>query len=57
MTDQIEISLDMASPRIDHKVIMVDAALAARWLTKNTRNRKVRAAVVQRYRTDMEHGR
>lgn len=57
MTDQIEISLDMASPRIDHKVIMVDAALAARWLTRNTRNRKVRAAVVQRYRTDMEHGR
>lgn len=43
--------------RVTHAVIVVDSTTATRWLTKNTKNRKIRQAVVQRYRTDMESGR
>lgn len=48
---------DVISPRIDHKVVMVDAGIAARWLTRNTKNRKIRQGTVARYRSDMAEGR
>jgi hypothetical protein len=48
---------DVVSARIDHAVVMVDAAIAARWLKRNVKNRNVRQAVVGRYRTDMAEGR
>lgn len=48
---------DVVSARIDHKVVMVDAAMAARWLKRNTNNRNVRQSVVARYRADMAAGR
>lgn len=57
MTDITIPELDLASPRVDVKVIMTDAPMAKRWLTKNTRNRKMRTTTVQRYRSDMEGGR
>lgn len=57
MTDVTIPELDLSSPRVDVKVIMTDAPMAQRWLTKNTRNRKMRTTTVQRYRSDMEGGR
>lgn len=52
-------TLDAAAPsaRVQHAVVMVDAATAARWLTRNRRNRNLRQSVVQRYRLDMLEGR
>ena len=57
MTDQILSEMDLASPRVEVKVIMTDALIAKRWLTRNVRNRKIRTTTVQRYRSDMEGGR
>ena len=44
---------DLASDRITHSVVMVDAAIAARWLERNTRNRPLQATTVARYKRDM----
>lgn len=57
MTD-IHAPIDQrADARVTHSVIPVDASIAARWLTRNTKNRSIRQQVVQRYRTDMAEGR
>lgn len=45
------------SGKVTHTVIPVDAPTAKRWLTHNKKNRRIRQAVVQRYRTDMAEGR
>lgn len=42
--------------KIMHSVVMVDSAIALRWLGQNVRNRTIRQVVVQRYRSDMESG-
>lgn len=48
---------DVASPRIDSAIVMVDPATALRWLSRNKKNRNVRQSVVARYRADMAEGR
>lgn len=55
MTVQTEV--DMASDRVQHSIIMVDAATATRWLKRNVKNRKIRQGLVARYRSDMAEGR
>lgn len=39
--------------KVTHTVVPVTPEIAKRWLAKNKKNRKIRQAVVQRYRTDM----
>lgn len=48
---------DVASPRIDSAIVMVDPATALRWLGRNKKNRTIRQGVVARYRADMLEGR
>lgn len=48
---------ETSSDRVTHSVVMVDATLAARWLTRNTLNRPVRTTMVTRYARDMVEGR
>lgn len=50
-------SFNPQSTRIDHAVVMVDAATAARWLKRNVKNRNLRQMQVARYRGDMASGR
>lgn len=40
-----------------HSIVYVTPEIAARWLDKNTRNRKAAAAVVRKYAEDMRAGR
>lgn len=47
----------VATSRIEHAVVMVDAAIAKRWLAKNVKNRRIRQILVGRYRSDMLAGR
>lgn len=54
MTDLLD---ELATTKISHSIIMVDAATAERWLTRNRLNRTVRQTAVARYRSDMESGR
>ena len=46
-----------ASERFDHVVIPVDSAMAKRWLSLNKKNRPISNTVVNRYVSDMAHGR
>lgn len=48
---------DVQSVKIDTAIIMVDAATAVRWLTRNVKNRPLNQRIVQRYRSDMTAGR
>ena len=57
MTEQItENTIEMASNKITHAIVMVTPDMAERWLTYNTHNRKVRQRTVAKYRADMEAG-
>lgn len=47
----------LGAARIEHVVIMVDASIAKRWLTRNAKNRKPRQSIVERYRLEMLAGR
>ena len=46
-----------ASGRIEHVVIPVDSEMAKRWLSLNKNNRPLSNSVVNRYVSDMAHGR
>ena len=46
-----------ASQRIEHVVVSVDSEMAKRWLAQNRRNRPPSMIVVNRYVSDMAHGR
>lgn len=46
-----------AENRIQTSIVPVDAAMAKRWLTRNSRNRRLAPTAVERYRRDMAEGR
>lgn len=57
MSDTTTLATEMASTKISHSVVMVDAETAIRWLARNKKNRSVRQGAVARYRSDMADGR
>lgn len=53
----IDNTLDVRSDRVTSSIVMVDPVMAERWLDRNTRNRRPRRPVVERYTADMLAGR
>jgi hypothetical protein len=56
-TSTLTTSGDLATDKPSAAVVSVTPEIAARWLSKNLRNRNVRAAVVDSYARDMKAGR
>lgn len=50
--DELELAVD----RITHSIVTISSDTARRWLEQNKKNRSISAAVVSRYKTDMEQG-
>lgn len=58
MTRSIVVPISNPSAeKVTHTVVVVDAEMAKRWLDKNSKNRPLRQATLQRYRSDMVAGR
>lgn len=50
-------TFDPTFTRADVAIVMVDGAVAARWLERNTNNRTIRRSGVERYKNDIAAGR
>lgn len=56
-TEMHRVTDELATSRLTHSIIMVDTAMAKRWLSCNVNNRPIRPRTVDRYRDDMVSGR
>lgn len=56
-TQYLADELELASSKLTHAVVVVDADMARRWLARNINNRPLRRRTVDRYRDDMLAGR